>query len=89
MSEVYDGEQKEHMYLYFEIFYGGQKLHKYFSSLLIKGTSLLICLYIGELRNDRKFKCDNKPFIVFILILRRFCFRFVFFKFNSNMQPLG
>ena len=25
-----NGEQKEHKYLYFEIFYGGQKLHKYF-----------------------------------------------------------
>ena len=52
--------------IYSEIFYGGQKLHKYFSSLLIRGTSLLICLYIGELRNGRKFKCENKPFIVFI-----------------------
>ena len=28
---------------YFEIFYGGQKLHKYFRSLLIKDTSLLTC----------------------------------------------
>ena len=30
-------------YLYFEIFYGGQKLHKCFRSLLIKDTSLLTC----------------------------------------------
>ena len=35
--------QKEQKYLYFEMFYGGQKLHKYFRSLLIKDTSLLIC----------------------------------------------
>ena len=32
----------------------------------------LLC--IGELRNGRKFKCENKPFIVFILILRRVLF---------------
>ena len=43
-------------------------LHKYFSSLLMRGT------YIGELRNDRKFKCENKPFIVFLLIFRRVLF---------------
>ena len=30
-------------YFYFEIFYGGQKLHKYFRSLQIKDTSLLTC----------------------------------------------
>ena len=35
------------------------------------GTSLLTYSYIGELRNGQKFKCENKPFIVFILILRR------------------
>ena len=51
-----------HIYLYLEIFYGGQNLHKYFRSLLIKDTSLLTCLYIGELHNGRKFKCENKPF---------------------------
>ena len=34
-------------------------------------TSLLTYSYIGELRNSRKFKCKNKPFIVIILILRR------------------
>ena len=67
------------IYFYSEIFYGGPKLHKYFSSFLIRGTSLLTYSYIGELRNGRKFKCGNKPFIVFILILRRFRFRFVFF----------
>ena len=43
MKEVRNGEQKEKKYLYFEIFYGGQKLHKYFRSLLIKDTSLLTC----------------------------------------------
>ena len=47
---------------------------KYFSSLLIRDTSLLTCLYIGELHNALKFKCENKPFIVFILILRRVLF---------------
>ena len=30
MRDVRNGEQKEHKYLYSEIFYGGQKLHKYF-----------------------------------------------------------
>ena len=74
MSKVRNGEQKEQKYLYFEIFYGGQKLHKCFSSLLIKDTSLLTCSYIGELRNGRKFKCENEPFIVFILILKRVLF---------------
>ena len=75
MNEVHNGEQKEHKYLYFEIFYGGQKLHKYFRSLLIKDTTLLTCKYIGELRNGRKFKCENKPFIVSILNLRPFLTR--------------
>ena len=77
MNEARNGEQKEQKYLYFEIFYGGQKLlhtGKYFRSLLIKDTSLLTCSYIGELRNGRKFKCENKLFIVFILILRRVLF---------------
>ena len=36
-----NGEQKEQKYLYFEMFYGGQRLHQYFHSLLIKDTSLL------------------------------------------------
>ena len=36
-------EQKEQKYLYFETFYGGQKLHKYFRSLLIKDTFLVTC----------------------------------------------
>ena len=32
MSEVHDnGEKKGHKYLYFELFYGGQKLRKYFT----------------------------------------------------------
>ena len=42
-------------------------------SLLMKDTSLLTCQYIiGKVRNGRKFKCENKPFIVFILIHRFF-----------------
>ena len=49
MSEVHNGEQNEQKYLYPDIFYGGQKLHKYFSSLVIKDASLLTCSYIGEL----------------------------------------
>ena len=64
MSEVRNGEQKEQNNLFSEIFYGGQKLPKYFSSLLIKGTSLLTCSYIGELRFDRKFRFGNKPFFI-------------------------
>ena len=43
MNVVRNGEQKEHKYLYFEIFYGGQKLHIFFRSLLIKDTSLSTC----------------------------------------------
>ena len=74
MNEVCNGEHKEQKYLYFELFYGGQELHKYVRSLLIKDTSLLTWLSIGELRNGRKFKCENKPFIAFILILRRVLF---------------
>ena len=54
MSEVRNGEQREHKYLYSEIFYDGQKLHKYFSSLRVRGTSLLTCSYIGELRSGQK-----------------------------------
>ena len=42
--------------------------------LRVRGTSLLTCSYIGETRNDRKFKRENKPFIVFILTLRRVLF---------------
>ena len=43
-------------------------------SLRVRGTSLLTCSYIGELRNGRKFKREHKPFIVFVLILRRVLF---------------
>ena len=58
-----------------EIFYGGQKLHKYFSHLFNRGMSLLTCLYIGKLCNG-----EDKPFIVFTLynFLEGFCFRFIF-----------
>ena len=81
------GEQTEHTYSYSEIFYGGQKLHSYFSSLLIRGKSLLTCSYIGELRNGRK--CENTPFIVFILILRGFGFRFDFVKVQFEFGVVG
>ena len=74
MSDVRNGEQKEQKKLYSEIFYGDQKLHKCFSSFVIEGTSLLSCSYIGELRNGRKFKFENKLFVVFILTLRRILF---------------
>ena len=75
MNEVRNDEPKEQKYLYFEIFYGGQKLHKYFRTFVIKDiTSLLTCSYIGKLRNGRKFKCENKRFIVFILVFRRVLF---------------
>ena len=70
MNEVRNGEQKEQKYLFFEICYACQKLHK-FHSLLIKDTPLLTWSYIDELRNGRKLKCENKPFIIFILILLR------------------
>ena len=63
MNEVRNSEQKEQKHLCFEICYGCQKLHLYFRSLLTEDTPLLTCSYIGELRNGRKFKCENKPFI--------------------------
>ena len=50
-----------------EIFYGGQKLHKYFCSTRIRGTSLLTCSYIGEVRSGRKFECENEVFILLVL----------------------
>ena len=84
MSEVCDGKHKGHKYLYPEILYGSQKLHKYFSALLIRGTFLLICSYIVKLRNGRKFKCENRPFLVFILIPRRVCLSFfIQFEFTA------
>ena len=58
----------------------GHKLRKYFTSVLIKDTSLLTCSYTGELRNDRKFKSENKPFIAFILVLKKsFALHFILF----------
>ena len=68
-----------HTHLCSEIFYGSQKLHTYFCSLRVRGTSLLIYSCIGELRNGRKFKYENKPFIVLIITLRRVlsCFFFL------------
>ena len=57
-----DGEQKEHTILYSKIYHGGQILPNY--------LGLLTCSYIGELRTGRKLKCDNEPFVVFILFLR-------------------
>ena len=78
MNEVRNGDLKEQKYLYSKIFYAGQKLHKYFSFLLIRGTSLLTSSYIGEIRNGRKFKCEKKPFIAFTLSLRRVSFSFFF-----------
>ena len=74
MSGVRNGEQKKQKYVLSEIFYGGQKLHKYFSSSLIRDKSLLACSYIGEERNVRKFTYKNKPSIVFVLILRKVLF---------------
>ena len=74
MDEVRNGEQKEHGYLYFEIFYGGQILHKHVSFLLNKDTSLSTCSFNDELLNDRKLKCENEPFIVFTFILERALF---------------
>ena len=71
MSKVRNGEQIEHKYLYSEIFNGDQKLHKHFSSSRIRGTSLMTCSFIGELRNGQEFKCENKPFIIFALILSK------------------
>ena len=35
---------------------------------------LLTCSCIGELLNDRKFKCGNKSFIIFVLIVRKVLF---------------
>ena len=70
--------------------YGDQNLRKYFTSILNKDKSLLACSYIGKLRNGRKIECDNKPFIVFILILKRsFVLDLIFYKLIPKLQPLG
>ena len=56
---------------------------------LTKDMYLLTRSYIGELRNGAKLKCENKPFIVFILIFGRVLFKICFyFKCISNLQPL-
>ena len=89
MGEVCNDERKEYKYLYSEIFYGSQKLHKYCNYLRVRGTSALICLYIGELRNGRKSKWENKPLIVFILILRRACFLYLFFLIQFDLTAVG
>ena len=62
-----DGEQKEHTILYSKIYHGGQILPNYLGPNYL---GLLTCSYIGELRTGRKLKCDNEPFVVFILFLR-------------------
>ena len=90
MSEVRNDEQKEHKYSNPEMFYSGQKLLKYFSSLRVRGTSLFTCSYTGEPCNGRKFKCyENKPFIVFILVLRRALFYICFFKIQFEVTAVG
>ena len=65
------------------------KLHKYFSSLRIRGTSLLTGLCICELRNGRKLKYENKPFFVFILILRRVLFYICFCLIQFELTAVG
>ena len=57
--------------------------------LLIRGKFLLTCSYIDEQRNGRKFKCENRPFIIFILILRGFYFRFDFVKVQFELTAVG
>ena len=89
MSGVRNGEQKGHKYLYSGIFYGGQKLHKYFCSLRVRGTSLLTCSYIGELRNGPKFKCKNEAFTVLIFIRNRVLFQICFFLIQFNFTAVG
>ena len=39
-----------------------------FVPLRVRGTSLLICAYIGKLRNEGKLKGENEPFIVLTLM---------------------
>ena len=50
-----------------------KSIHIYISNILIplrvSCTSLLTCSYIGELGDGRKSKCEDKPFIVPVLIL--------------------
>ena len=50
LSEVRNGEQNGHKYLYSEIFYGGQKLHKYFCTLRGRDTELTRTVYTYILR---------------------------------------
>ena len=50
---------------------------------------MLTCSCIGELRNGRKFKCENEPFIVLILILRRVLSQIVFFSVQIKLTVVG
>ena len=61
---------RKSIHIYIPKYFMAVRNCRYFSSLVIRGTSLFTCSYIGKLRNDRKFKCENKPSILFILILR-------------------
>ena len=64
---------------------------KYFCYLrvTVEVSPLLTCSYIGELRNGRKIKCENRPFIVFIFIFRRVLYSICLKKTQLNLQPLG
>ena len=57
--------------------------------IIFTSTSLSTWSYIGELRNGRKFKCENKPFIVFISILKIFLFQICFFLFEFELIVVG
>ena len=66
---------RKSIYFYFpKYFMAVSDCIKYFRFLLIIDKSMLTCSYIGELRNGRKFKCDNKLFSVFVLIFKRVLF---------------
>ena len=62
---------------------------KCFSSLLIKDTSLLTCLYIGELRNGWKFNARINPSSYLFYFLEGFCFRFFFFLIQFELTTVG
>ena len=78
------------IHIYIRIYFMAVRNCIFFFFLRVRGTSLLTFSYIGERRNDRKLKCENIPFIVLTLIVRRaFVSDLFIFKPNSNLQPLG
>ena len=66
-------------------------VHTYFCFLGVRGTSLLTCSYIDELRHGRKIICEMNASSYIFNFLEGFCLRFVFIlsSIRTYVQPLG